>query len=81
LIFHAFEGALIFILAVVLVGFSFRYRVRAVRLFALLSLVAALVATAGGYLQMGSSPAGIPLMSEGFIATYSFLFMTLYYTK
>ena len=81
LIFHAFEGVLIFILSVVLAGYSFRYRTGTVRIFAVLSLLAALVATAGGYLHMGGSPVGIPLMSEGFIATYAFLFMTLYFTK
>ena len=81
LIYHAFEGVLIFVLAVVLAAFSFRYDARGVRAFAVLSLVAALIALAGGYLHMGGSSAGIPLMSEGFIATYAFLFMTLYYTK
>ncbi|HYC11946.1 MAG TPA: hypothetical protein VEC02_04715 [Nitrososphaerales archaeon] len=81
LIFHAFEGVLIFVLSVVVAGFSFRYTTRMVRVFAPLSLVAALIATAGGYLHMGGSPVGIPLMSEGFIATYAFLFMTLYFTK
>ncbi len=81
LIFHAFEGALILVLAIAVAVFSFRYRGRNVRTFGVLSLVAALVAFIGGYLHIGGSQAGGPIMGEAFIATYAFLFMTLYYTK
>ena len=81
LIYHAFEGVLISILAIALAAFAFRYRRRSVRVFAVLSLVAVLIALMGGYLHVGGNPAGIPLMSEGYIGTYAFLFMTLYYTK
>ena len=81
LIFHAFEGLAIFLLAIAVAVSSFRYGARGVRVFGVLSLIAALVAVVGGYLHIGGSPAGIPLMSEGFIATYAFLFMTLYFAK
>ena len=81
LIFHAFEGLAIFILAIVIVAFAFRYHSRNVKVYSILSLIAALIALLGGYLHFGGSPAGIPVMSEGFIGTYEFLFMTLYYTK
>jgi hypothetical protein len=81
LIFHAFEGLAIFLLAISVAALSFRHEARGVRIFGVLSLIAALVALVGGYIHMGGSPAGIPLMSEGFIATYAFLFMALYYAK
>ena len=81
LIFHAFEGASIFVLAAATATFAFRYKNRGVNLFAVLSMIAALIAVLGGYLHIGGSPAGIPLMSEGFIATYALLFITLYFTK
>jgi hypothetical protein len=81
LIFHAFEGVLIVVLALVVFAFSFRYKSRGVRAFATLSLIAALITATAGYLHMGGNPAGIPVMGEGFIATYAFLFMTLYSTK
>ena len=81
LIFHAFEGVAIFILAIATAAFSFRYEARNVRIFAVLSLVAALVALIGGYLHIGGNEAGGPIMGEAFIVTYAFLFLTLYSTK
>jgi len=81
LIFHAFEGLAIFLLAIAVAGTSFRYGGRGVRVFGVLSLIAALVAIVGGYIHIGGSPAGGPIMGEAFIATYAFLFMTLYYTR
>lgn len=79
LIFHAFEGMLV--LAAASAALSFRYPTRNLRMLAVVGLVASLVALAGGYLHAGGNPAGIPLMSEGFIATYASLFLALYYTK
>jgi hypothetical protein len=81
LIFHAVEGVLILVLALVVSVTSFQYKSRGVRVFGILSLIAALVATTAGYLHMGGNPIGIPLMGEAFIVTYAFLFMTLYSTK
>jgi hypothetical protein len=81
LIFHAFEGLLIFLLAIGVAVLSFRYGKRSIRVFAILSMIAVLVALTGGYLHIAGSPAGIPMMSEGYIATYALLFMTLYYSK
>jgi hypothetical protein len=81
LIFHAFEGFMIFLLAIGVAALSFRHGTRNIRVFAVLSLIAVLVALIGGYLHIGGSPAGIPMMSEGYIATYAFLFMTLYCSK
>ena len=81
LIFHAFEGVLIFILAIAVTAFSFRYRTRSVSIFGALSLIAVLAALIGGYLHIGGNPNGGPIMGEAFIAAYAFLFMTLYYTK
>lgn len=81
LIFHAFEGVLIVVLALVLSVVSFRYKSRGVRVFSILSLIAVAITATAGYVHMGGNPAGIPVMGEGFIATYAFLFMTLYNTK
>ena len=81
LIFHAFEGVLIVVLALVVSAFSFKYKGRGVRVFAILSLIAVVITATAGYVHMGGNPAGIPVMGEGFIATYAFLFMTLYSTK
>ena len=81
LIFHAIEGVAIFLLAIAATAYSFKYESGKVRLFASLSLVAALIAITGGYLHMGGSRAGPALMGEAFILTSAFLFVTLYYTK
>ena len=81
LIFHAFEGVLLVVLALVLSVLSFRYKSRGVRVFAILSFIAVTITAAAGYVHMGGNSAGIPIMGEGFIATYAFLFMTLYSTK
>ena len=79
---HGFEAVLIILLALAVTAFSFRYPKRSVRIFAVLSLVAAIVAATGGYLVVSAgSPAGDALMGNGFIGTYAFLFMTLYFTK
>jgi hypothetical protein len=79
---HGFEGALIVLLALAVTAFSFRYPKRSVRTCAVLSLVAAIVAATGGYLIVSAgSPAGDALMGNGFIGTYAFLFLTLYFTK
>ncbi|HEY6283532.1 MAG TPA: hypothetical protein VIW22_06370 [Nitrososphaerales archaeon] len=81
LIFHAFEGVLIVVLALAVSVLSFGCKSRGVRVFAILSLIAALITATAGYLHMGGNSVGIPVMGEGFIATYAFLFMTLYSTK
>jgi len=79
---HGFEAVLIVLLALAVAVFSFRYPKGSVRIFAVLSLVAAIVAATGGYLIVSAGdPAGDALMGNGFIGTYAFLFMTLYFTK
>ncbi len=79
---HGFEGALIILLALAVTALSFRYPKRSVRICAILSVVAAIVAATGGYLIVSAGdPAGDALMGNGFIGTYAFLFMTLYFTK
>lgn len=79
---HAFEGVLIILLALAVTALSFRYPNRSARVFAALSVVAALVAATGGYLIVSvGNPVGDALMGNGFIGTYAFLFLTLYSTK
>ena len=62
-------------------AYSFRFANSRVRLFAILSVIASLIAVVGGYLHIESIEAGSALMGDGFISTYAFFFMTLYYTK
>jgi len=79
---HGFEGVLIILLALAGAALSFRYPKKSVRICAVLSVVAAIVAATGGYLIVSAGdPAGDALMGNGFIGTYAFLFMTLYFTK
>jgi heme A synthase len=79
---HGFEAVLIILLALALAILSFRYPKRGVRVCAVLSVVAAVVAATGGYLVVSAgNPAGDALVGNGFIGTYAFLFLTLYCTK
>jgi hypothetical protein len=81
-IWHAFEGILVTILAAATAALSLRYPKRGVKAFALLGLIATLIAAAGGYLVVSTGPGPADaLMSNGFIGTYAFFFMTLYSTK
>ncbi len=79
---HGFEAVLIILLALAVTALSFRYPKRSVRIFAVLSVISAVVAATGGYLIVSAGdPVGDALMGNGFIGTYAFLFLTLYFTK
>jgi hypothetical protein len=81
-IWHAFEGILIIILAAATAVLSLRYPKRGVKGYAILGLVATLIAAVGGYLVVSTGPGPADaLMSNGFLGTYAFFFMTLYSTK
>jgi len=85
LIWHAFEGLFLVILALVLIGASFKWsKKRSVRITSILGAFMVISAAIGGlsFVLSGFNAGGSSAQMGGsFIGAYAFYFMELYYTK
>lgn len=84
LVWHAVEGVLILISAIVVLAISLRHDLRSVKIGALIGLITVVSAALGGYLFVlsGFSDGGSSMQMGGsFIGAYAFYFITLWYTK
>jgi len=81
---HAFNGVLLFLMAIGTMVVALRYHRKAITTSAALAVVSMLIAVVGGYVWASSdfsNGGGILLMVNGALGAYSFLFLMLYYTK
>ena len=82
--YHGIAGALLVVLAVVALVYSFKYKATSVRVLSVLALLATVAAVAGGalFLLSGfSNNAYSALMGYGYVFTYALYFLVLYFAR
>ena len=82
--YHAFEGAALVVVSLVIIGFSFRLKSRSLRILSVLAAAAVVSAMVGGVLFVLSdfqNNANSAQMGGSFIGAYAFYFIELYYTR
>jgi hypothetical protein len=83
-VYHAFEGALLVVLSLVVVGLSFKSKTRSLLILSIVAAAAVISAAVGGLLFVLSAfqnNANSAQMAGSFIGAYAFYFIELYFTK
>jgi membrane associated rhomboid family serine protease len=83
-VYHAFEGVLLVVLSLVVIGLSFKSKPRSLRILSILAAAAVISAVIGGVLFVLSgfqNNANSAQMGGSFIGAYALYFLELYFTK